>query len=203
MKSTTPTDIAAAPPPVEIPASPYNFIGIVQSSPVRLMTLVSPRRVVGAAHYQKENPLPSGCTIRFNPNASTSVTALLTSIGVFDDIELFSLDRDVGIVPVAIASVDQLSLKNTFLAAGLQNVMQDARPIIGPAVFQYVSGNQAKFKQSPTATIENGDSGAPDLVKFSDGSLALVGPHYSNQGPNTFWLTSIFAKYPAAIAAIS
>lgn len=203
MKSTTPTNIADAPPPVALPPSPYNFIGSVQSNPVRLMTLVAARIVVGAAHYQRENPLPSGCTIRFSPNPSKTITAQLSSIGVWDDIELFQLDRDVGIAPIGCATPDLLIAKNTFLATGLQNVLQEATPIIAPAVFQYVSGNQVKFKQSPSATIENGDSGAPDLVKFADGSLGLVGPHYSNQGPNTFWLTSIMSKYPDVMRAIS
>lgn len=199
MKSNAPTDIATAGvKPVVVPSSPYNFVGLVQSGPVRLMSLVGPRTVVGAAHYQKENPLPSGCGIRFWPDVNTVITAVLSSIAVIDDLEFFSLDRDVSVAPVPLADPSQIVKTATFQAVGIQNVFADATPIVAPAAFQMISGNFAKFGQTAGATIENGDSGAPDLL-LASGRLFIVGPHYSNRGPNAYWLTSIVAKYPDAL----
>jgi len=179
-------------------------IGVINSQPIRLATLVAPRTIICATHYQKDNPLPTKARITFSRSAGRDdAEANVWDGTTWGDIAVLKLDREpAGVKPIAIATLDEIRDPNSlFFAVGIQDVLTNPTPIVGAAqLIQLIGGNTAQFKQSPTSTIENGDSGAPVIV-LTKGQYKLVGPNYANRGPRSFWLTSIVAPFASQLSS--
>jgi hypothetical protein len=205
MTSNRPTLLKGcfAPPPVEQPPSPLEAIGVINSQPIRLATLVAPNVIVCASHYQKENPLPEYPTITFTRANGEVVTKKILSGSTWLDIAAFGIDSDPGIAPLEVANIDEIrDPKAQFYAVGIQNVMTDPKPIVAPATFQQLIGaTAAKFQQTNASTIENGDSGAP-VVVYVRNRYKIVGTNYANRG-KSFWLVALLAPFLKQISALS
>lgn len=198
MKSSSATELRYSPILTIIQnINKFSGVGTIQMpNAPRLCALVAPNIIALATHYSTgQYAIPFGTEVKFwiEPSRAVSgvVGQLLRSV---KDLTLYSLQSPINdVVTYDTASVEQVKAGKKFVLTGIQNVKIDPRPIfteVPATTLMSVTSGMAKFRQAAAATMEAGDSGAPDFVYVGD-KVFLIGPHAAAQPTN--WTTSIIS----------
>jgi hypothetical protein len=193
MISTTPLRVAS---PIQRDAIALPGICIVETTPPRLAALVGRNLIALAKHYTP--PVGVAVTVL---SAGGSVSSTIQSVAAtFGDLLIMRISDDVGdIVSAApIASFDEVKRAGTFVITGLKDLRQlIAAPAVPVTI--YATGKLVKFRQSESATLQSGDSGAPSFV-YVNGEWKYLGSNFGIT--KTEFFTNVAALYAGNIISL-
>lgn len=197
MKSNSSTELRYSPILTIIQnVNKFSGVGVIMipGKAPRLCALVNPTTIAVATHYAtKEHTIQVGTEVKFWQEPSRAITAVTsTYLTSAKDVTLITLQSPLNdVLAYPLATVEQVKAGKKFVLTGIQSVKVDPRPVfteVGPTALMSVTSGMAKFRQTAAATMEAGDSGAPDFVYVGD-ELKLIGPHAAAAPTN--WTTSI------------
>lgn len=177
----------------------FSGVGVIQTALApRLCALVDPITIVCATHYSSGNyAIPSGSEVKFWVDPNRAITGIVDRVFVaVKDVTLIKLRAPINdVLTYGLASVEQVKFGTRFVFTGIKDVKTNPNPVFtespGSTLMSSTSG-MAKFRNTPNATMEAGDSGAPDFV-YEGEKLLLIGPHAAAALTN--WTTSIISYF--------
>lgn len=191
MLSTTPLRVAS---PVQRDAIALPGICIIETNPPRLAALVGRNLIALAKHYTP--PLGVAVTIL---SSGGSISSTIQSVAsTFGDLLIMRVSDDVGdiISPASIASFDEIKRAGTFIVTGLKDLRQHiAAPAVPVTI--YATGKMVKFRQTESATLQSGDSGAPSYV-YVNGEWKYLGSNFGIT--KTEFFSNVAAIFAGSIA---
>jgi hypothetical protein len=171
MISTTPLRVAS---PIQRDAIALPGICIVETNPPRLAALVGRNLIALAKHYTP----PVGVAVTILSAGGAISSTIQSAASTFGDLLIMRISDDVGDIVVAapIASLEEVRRAGTFVVTGLKDLRQLlAAPAVPVTI--YATGKMVKFRQSESATLQAGDSGAPSFV-YVNGEWKYLGSNF-------------------------